>query len=92
MAMASACCCAAFRVDLLGQSMLATVDTQAARNSCGLGGGVIDGPAGTAPGATTAGAFGLTVVQLVTRAAMASAAAMAKARLFRLGSTTTPFD
>ena len=41
MATASACCLAAFRFGLLGQSILATVETQAARNSRGAGGGVL---------------------------------------------------
>src|SRR3982751_1858939 len=41
MAMASACCLAIVRLLRLGQSILATVDTQAARNSRGAGGGML---------------------------------------------------
>src|SRR5471032_3046661 len=47
MAIASACCFSVLRLLRLGQSILATVDTQAARNSRGAGGG--RSPFGAAP-------------------------------------------
>lgn len=67
--MASACCLAWVRLLRLGQSMLATVDTQAARNSRGAGGGMLGSTGcaaggvpsgrGAAPGASGAGAVGV---------------------------------
>ncbi len=67
--MASACCLAIVRLLRLGQSMLATVDTQAARNSRGAGGGMlgstgcaaggVPGWRGAAPGVPGVGAVGV---------------------------------
>ncbi|WP_181373395.1 hypothetical protein [Massilia glaciei] len=60
MAIASACCCGTPSPARLGQSMLATVETQAARNSRGAGGGSSDGGSGGggATSGTGAGAGG----------------------------------
>src|SRR4051812_18078601 len=58
MATASACCCAAGRPGLLGQSIFATVDTHAARNSRGAAGASVSGTGGTDGGADPVGAGG----------------------------------
>ena len=89
--MASACCLAGLRLARLGQSMLATVETQAARNSRGAGGGV--SPFG--PPATPAcrSACGRVEVHAENRPPAASAPATpasAKARLCLFTSTTAP--
>src|SRR5450830_44878 len=98
-AMASACCLATGKLLRLGQSILATVDTQAARNSRGAGGGTspvmcsTGGKPGKAvmPGFTSDGI--LVLVQLLSKPATASAAialAAAPSRFFNVESKTIP--
>src|SRR5688572_12612123 len=82
-AIASACCCADGRPVLLGQSILATVDTQAARNSRGAGGGFSATTSG-AGRAATSGTTGAVVVQLLTSATAPAIVASANMRRFML--------
>ena len=101
MAIASACCWGADKLGLLGQSILATVDTQAARNSRGAAGAFSSTDGGTGARATggLAGGLGVglttgvVVVQLATRPPSVSAPATlasVKARFFKLGCKTNP--
>jgi len=90
MAIASACCCGAFRFCRLGQSMLATVETQAARNSRGAAGGSLP-LAWIVPFGAVATFIG--VEQLANkplRASMPAIPPSANARFF-ISATTAPY-
>jgi hypothetical protein len=89
--MTSACCLSAVRLERLGQSILATVETQAARNSRGAAGGVapprttaVFGPVAPVSDGVTA-CLGLVVLQLARRAPSDKTPASANARFFKLG-------
>src|SRR5450830_277474 len=99
LAMASACCLATGKLLRLGQSILATVDTQAARNSRGAGGGTspVMCSTGAAPGKPPSSGLVsvgiLVLVQLLSKPATASAAialAAAPSRFFNVESKTIP--
>src|SRR5450830_236469 len=98
-AMASACCLATGKLLRLGQSILATVDTQAARNSRGAGGGTspvmcsTGGKPGKAVMPGVVSAVILVLLQLLSKPATASAAialAAAPSRFFNVESKTIP--